>query len=216
MRALYFFLVLLLVSSCDSDQERVSESEVDPANLEKDALNLSLEKGLNQAKEWVNAWPDELNLQKEDFALMRTDSLRDVTMPERNPILQDDPLYDFQYPHPSGDGRIDIYSAKVEARKDTDEAFFNPDSKVVWYRADGMKETLLFMGPAGMLDEGMWLNDTQFVVLGSLQSENGFQPMFWLIDMEKDLLYQFEHSGLTSDYDPVAYLEAKLKNLELR
>jgi hypothetical protein len=110
---------------------------------------------------------------------------------------------------------MDIYSYKVEAQDAIDEPFLNPDSEVVWYREDGMKERLLFMGPSGMFEEGMWLNEEEFLVFGFFQEETGYRPMAWLIDVTDHQLKQFRFSKVSQTYDPQSYINAKIKQVDL-
>ena len=87
---------------------------------------------------------------------------------------------------------MDIYSYKIEAQDELDSPFLNPDSEVVWYKADGMKERLLFMGPS-----------------------EGFRPLVWLIRPYENLVYQFRMKKVTSDYKIESYLNKKIKKVEL-
>jgi hypothetical protein len=110
---------------------------------------------------------------------------------------------------------MDIYSYKVEVSENIEKPFLNPDSEVIWYREDGMKERLLFMGPSGMFEEGMWLNEKEFLVLGYFQDDTGFRPMAWLIDLENHILRQFRLEKTSPDYDPESYINQKIKFVDL-
>ena len=93
---------------------------------------------------------------------------------------------------------MDIYSYKIEAQDELDSPFLNPDSEVVWYKADGMKERLLFMGPSGFFQEA-----------------EGLRPLVWLIRPYENLVYQFRMKKVTSDYKIESYLNKKIKKVEL-
>lgn len=217
----YFLICCLgsfLFSSCDgegsNDSVKKETGAVDAKKLE-DFRNQLNEVLLQEKKGWKDHWSEALgDFSPEYFELFRTDSIDPMTMPERNPVLSDNLLFSYQFPHPEGNGVMDIYSYKIEAHDAVDRPFLNPDSEVAWYRADGMKERLLFMGPSGMFEEGMWLDPSKFLVLGYFQEEAGFRPMAWLIDVESHEMWQFQHEKVAKDYSRDSYLNAKIRKVE--
>lgn len=215
----HFFAPLLLTIfffSCGNSSQEDETSKPLEELADGKKLAAQMQQILAAHPDWSSGWGAGLNLGAEGFDLVRLDSIQDLTMPERNPILPDDPLYPYQFSHPEGNGRMDLYSSKVEARKDEDTAFLNPDSKAVWYREDGMKETLVFMGPSGLLEDGQWVSAQEFMIMGYFQEENGFRPMIWWVDLEKDLLYQYAYEKAAKEYDGTAYLKKKLAQVQIR
>lgn len=209
---------LIFFSACESSDSSKSEDSLD---LTSDAGSLEIMKnkinlGLAQNSAWQNHWVSSLgSFDSSDFELVLTDSIDPMEMPEKNPILAEDPLFPYQLPHPEGNGTLDIYSYKVEAQESLDRPFLNPDSEVIWYRGDGMKERLLFMGPSGMFEEGLWINAAEFMVLGFFQEEEGFRPMIWIINVENHTLSQFKMTKAVKDYQQDSYLDTKLKTVDL-
>lgn len=222
--ALYRLLSLFILSagmltlvSCESTESK-NEDEVLVSTSEEEMTKYIalLDLALAQNSSWFSHWSKKIGaFEGDDFTLILTDSIDPMEMPERNPILVNDPLYPYQLLHPAGNGTMDIYSYKVEASENIDRPFLNPDSEVVWYRANGMKERLLFMGPSGMLEEGMWLNEKEFLVLGYFQDDTGFRPMAWLIDVEDHILRQFRVNNTSPDYVPESYINQKIKLVDL-
>lgn len=217
----YFVAVSVAVCmffACES-KEKGAEEPIGDISVDEEELNRNraqLDLGLAQNKNWHTHWSNDLGMfDASQFELVMTDSIDPMEMPERNPILKGDPLFPYQIPHPTGNGTIDIYSYKIEAQDAIDEAFLNPDSEVVWYKADGMKERLLFMGPSGMFEEGMWLNEQEFLVLGFFQEEAGFRPMAWLINVEDHILKQFRLAKISQTYESQSYINAKIKQVDL-
>lgn len=213
------FFMFSMIWACGSgssvDQEQVSEPTSELTKIE--ALRVQLSQALAQKNSWKSHWTSSLgNFDESDFQFVSTDSIDPMEMPESNPIKEGDPLFPYQFPHPEGNGTIDIYSYKVEAQETLDQPFLNPDSEVVWYRKDGMKERLLFMGPSGMFEDGVWLSPAEFLVFGFFQEEDGFRPMAWVVDVENDLITQFKLQTLTKDYKSESYLNAKLKSVDLK
>lgn len=210
------FLFLIACESSDSSKnETVIEANPDTEKLTEMRNQINL--GLAQKSSWQKHWAEKLgNFDAESFEFVFTDSIDPMEMPEKNPILTGDPLFPYQLPHPEGNGTMDIYSYKVEAQEGLDQPFLNPDSEVIWYRADGMKERLLFMGPSGMFEDGMWLNATEFLVLGFFQEESGFRPMVWIIDLETHRFTQFKMNQIVKEYLQESYLDLKLKSVDLK
>jgi len=214
----YLFAVLVLMVLSCSGKESVEEEKMDtqPSKESMEATFQKLELGLSQKSAWKSHWTSQgINMAMEEFEWVFTDSIDPMEMPEKNPILVGDPLFPYQFAHPEGNGTVDIYSYKIEAQDGLDKPYLNPDSEVIWYRADGMKERLLFMGPSGMFEEGLWLSPSEFLVMGYFQEDEGFRPMLWLIRTDKHLLSQFKLKKVVGEYSPESYLSRRLKGLDL-
>lgn len=216
---LLFGLILsVLIVGCESSDSIKNETQAELApNAEKLGLMRSqIDLGLAQRSAWQGHWSNVVgNFDAMAFELAFTDSIDPMEMPEKNPILSGDPLFTYQLPHPEGNGTMDIYSYKVEAQEGLEQPFLNPDSEVIWYRADGMKERLLFMGPSGMFEDGLWLNSSEFMVMGYFQEEEGFRPMVWIIDVVNHQFSQFKMTQVAKSYEPQSYLDNKLKFVDL-
>jgi len=216
-----FLLVILVLSigigcnSNSSDEADVNVSLKADGEVELGMMT-QLDLVLNQKKDWYKHWSNVIgSFDASNFKMVLTDSIDSQEMPEKNPILENDPLFPYQFVHPASNGTIDIYSYKIEAQDAIDTPFLNPDSEVIWYRADGMKERLLFMGPSGMFEEGKWISENEFVVLGYFQEESGFRPMAWFIDVNKYRIWQFNLSTTVTFYDQNSYLNQKIKQVVL-
>lgn len=209
------FIFLLACESSESTKTEIS-NELSPDAGKLEVLQNQINLGLAQKSSWQKHWATQVGgFDAADFELVLTDSIDPMEMPEKNPIRPEDPLFPYQFPHPEEKGTIDIYSYKVEAQKSLDQPYLNPDSEVIWYRPDGMKERLLFMGPSGMFEEGMWLNASEFMVLGFFQEEDGFRPLIWIINIETHVFSQFKMNQVVKDYQQESYLDSKLKTVEL-
>lgn len=208
--------VVILISCESTESKNESEEVVSTSEEEMTKYLANLDLALAQNSSWFSHWSTKVGpFEGTDFTLILTDSIDPMEMPEKNPILIEDPLFPYQFLHPTGNGTIDIYSYKVEVSENIDQPFLNPDSEVIWYREDGMKERLLFMGPSGMFEEGMWLNEKEFLVLGYFQDDSGFRPMVWLIDLENHILRQFRLDKTSQDYVPESFINQKIKLVDL-
>ena len=213
----YLCVVLAVTVLSCTRKEAAQEEQVvtQPTEESMEATFQKMELGLNQKSAWKSHWSALTGeLMITDFEWVFTDSIDPMEMPEKNPILANDPLFPYQFVHPEGNGTLDIYSYKVEAQ-DGGSPYLNPDSEVVWYRADGMKERLLFMGPSGMFEDGLWLSPSEFLVMGYFQEDEGYRPMLWLIRTDTHLLSQFKFKKVVSEYTAESYLDRKLKAVDL-
>ena len=211
-------IAFLSVFACENKKNQtlddVSSISVDEEELVRNRAQIDV--ALAQNSNWHKHWSAEIGIfDASQFELMMTDSIDPMEMPEKNPILKGDPLKPYQFPHPAGNGAMDIYSYKVEAQEGLETPFLNPDAEVVWYKQDGMKERLLFMGPSGMFEDGMWLNEQEFLVLGYFQGANGFRPMAWLINVDSHVLKQFQLDKASEAYIPQSYINSKIKQVDL-
>jgi hypothetical protein len=220
-KKLYYLLVLMgfiFTVACESSDSSKSEisNELSPSAEKLEVMQNQINLGLAQQSSWQKHWSAQLgSFDAGDFELAMTDTIDPMEMPEKNPILPEDPLYPYQLPHPEGNGTIDIYSYKVEAQESLERPYLNPDSEVIWYRSDGMKERLLFIGPSGSFEEGMWLSSVEFLVFGFFQEEEGFRPIIWLLDLENHTFSQFKMNQVVKDYQQESYLNLKLKTVDL-
>ncbi|MEB2777158.1 hypothetical protein SYJ56_17720 [Algoriphagus sp. D3-2-R+10] len=211
-------IAFMSLLACDSKDQQANERIENISDIEEEITRnrALIDLALAQNKNWYSHWSTDLGLfDASQFELVMTDSIDPMEMPEKNPILKGDPLYPYQFPHPTGNGTIDIYSYKIEAQETIDYPFLNPDSEVVWYKEDGMKERLLFMGPSGMFEDGMWLNEREFLVFGFFQEESGYRPMAWLINVENHMLRQFQFDKVSPSYESQSYINKKIKQIDL-
>lgn len=203
------FAVFLV--ACESSDTRKEGIEID-SEEEKIRVAASLESALSHHPDWKLHWVSRIgDFKSTDFKQILTDSILPMEMPEKNPIQNTDPLFPYQFVHPKGLGTMDIYSHKIEIPENLDDPYYNPDSEVIWYRADGMKERLLFMGPSGLFEEGVWINENEFFVFGFFQDEVGFRPMIWILDIQNHVVKQFQLTKTVPEYDLDSYLNQKIK-----
>lgn len=208
---------MLAFISCESSESKNENEALESTSEEEMTKYIAqLDLALAQNSSWFSHWSAKVGaFEGADFTLFLTDSIDPMEMPERNPILTNDPLFPYQLLHPTGNGTMDIYSYKIEVSENIEKPFLNPDSEVIWYREDGMKERLLFMGPSGMFEEGIWLNEKEFLVLGYFQDDTGFRPMAWLIDVENHIFHQFRLEKIAPEYDSESYVNQKIKLVDL-
>ncbi|WP_026951500.1 hypothetical protein [Algoriphagus mannitolivorans] len=213
-----FLLMVLSVWACGSNE---SEKETNLSDGESYSKEISyyqnlIEIGLSKNQAWAKHWGSSVgSFSSSNFQLVFTDSINPMEMPEANPILPSDPLFPYQFPHPEGKGTVDIYLYKVEAQEGLEQPFLNPDSEVIWFKEDGMRERLLFMGPSGMFEDGMWVNAQEFLVLGYFHEDEGYTPMAWIIDVENHIFRQFRLDKVSENYQADSYLDQKLKSVKL-
>ena len=210
-------LLGMILFSCTGREtaQEAESSAVKSWEAEIPRIKNQINVALAQKKSWLQHWGAVVGqFDAEDFELFHADSIGYDEMPEQNPILPNDPLFPYQFPHPEDKGTMDIYSYKVKAHENLEKPFLNPDSEVIWYKNDGMKERLLFMGPSGMFEDGMWVSSSEFLVMGYFEEEIGYRPMVWMIDVGNRRFFQFQLTHTSKEYEIDSYLAQKLKNIK--
>lgn len=91
-----------------------------------------------------------------------------------------------------------------------DQQYYNPDSEVIWYREEGMCVYLLFMEPSSLFEDGIWINENEFLVFGFFEFESGFKPMVWILKIKKQFMKQFQFQKSSTDYDSYSYINKKI------
>ncbi|AFL85921.1 hypothetical protein Belba_3419 [Belliella baltica DSM 15883] len=211
-----FLLVFILVyfGACTSEkssEENISETNsISAAEEEKQLLEIGIQQLSSWSSHWKSNAPD-FNLQ--GFVYSRTDSLEQIQRPEEIHIGSESPFFPFLKKHPEGDGVVDIYSYKV-VFPETGEPYFNPDAEVTYYKSDGMRERLLFMGPSGVFEDAVWLSSEALLVVGHFESENGVSPKVWIIYPKSGVVSQYDNPLHTKSYIRESFLIKRFSSLE--
>ncbi|WP_228779996.1 bifunctional isocitrate dehydrogenase kinase/phosphatase [Aquiflexum lacus] len=205
---------LALLGSCTFEKEKkeeiVLETEV---SLEEEHRQL-LAIGLQQIPRWGSFWKKiDAGFDPTAFRMSREISYESLEWPEENYIQPGSPFYQYLIPHPEGDGVVDIYSYKVVIPEE-DKVSFNPDSEVIYFKSNGMRERLLFMGPSGGFEEAVWISPELLMVSGFFEDEVGTTPKIWLINPEEQVYFEYIHPFHTTQYQKTKYLEEKLDNID--
>lgn len=205
---------LALLSGCTFEKERkddiIVESEI---TLEEEHRQL-LSIGLQQIPTWGNFWKKiDPVFDPSGFKMSKEISYESLEWPEENHIQAGSPFYKYLIPHPEGEGVVDIYSYKVVIPEE-DKVSFNPDSEVIYFKSNGMRERLLFMGPSGGFEEAVWISPELLMVTGFFEDEEGTTPKIWLINPEDQIYYEYIHPYHTTQYPKTKYLVEKLDNID--
>lgn len=199
--------------SCSSDKETKENAEEKEMSLEEEEYQL-LEIGVQQLQPWASHWRRvENGFSTSEFVLDKKLSFDQLEWPEENYIDEDSPFYPYLLPNPEGEGVVDIYSYKI-VFPEQGGPFLNPDSEVIYFRNDGMRERLLFMGPSGGFEDAVWVTPNYLLVSGFFEEEEGVTPKLWLIDVENSILLSFKHPLRTTKYVKDGFLKEKLKQVD--
>lgn len=205
------FIISLLVA-CSGKVEEEKAAENGSADVEVSAS--LFEKGFQKLTPWTSYWAS-LGMSKGQSAFNLTSTLKiePLERPEVNPIKKGEhPLASFQFHHPTNEGTVDIYHYKIHIGDGLDVSF-EPDAEVIFYRKNGMRERLLFMGPSGLFEDAVWIDNLHLMVVGYFENETGFSPMVWLINMETGSYQSFETEFVTTNIDRYGYLKNRLSAL---
>jgi len=207
-------LSLVLIGGCTFQKEKSEEIISEKSISQEEEFTQLLSSGLQQISQWGTAWKKvdpRFDLTK--FSMSREVTYESLEWPEENFIQPGNPFYEFLIPHPEGGGVVDIYSYKVVIPEEGGVSF-NPDSEVIFFKSNGMRERLLFMGPSGGFEEAVWVSPEYLMVTGFFEDEEGVTPKVWLIDPEQQVYYIFNHPFHTTQYPKTKYLKDKLDNID--
>ena len=209
--ARFICIFSLIILSCSSEK-KMKEETTTPEPAEPTEIQL-LETGINKLKNWAEFWESKgADLNVKNFHPKQEHEYEVIEWPEENVLSEENPLKTYQIPNPGSKGILDIYSYKLVV-DDKNQVDFNPDSEVVYYKNNGMRERLLFIGPSGIFEDAVWISDEQLMVSGHLQKEDGYVPIVWLVYPHLHQYTIFESIFSTKDYSPDEYLREKLENL---
>lgn len=185
--SLFFLPFFVLLLGCSSEKTK-EESIAEGAKDQDEEVKVWLESSLQQMSSWTGYWKDlDPAFRPQDFSFERSEPFDELEWPEENYIVEDSPFYPYLITHPEGEGYVDIYSYKVFVPAQGSPGF-QPDSEVIYFKENGLRERLLFIGPSGGFDEALWINSDLLIVAGYFEEEAGFTPKIWIIDTEQKLL----------------------------
>jgi|SRR5690606_3295517 hypothetical protein len=207
-----FLIGLPIGFSCTSETKTAETVATVSSPMEPTDKQL-LEIGIQKLDQWASYWKKK-GADVQAFELEQEYVYEPLEWPGENVFLEDSPLKNYQIPHPAAEGVVDIYSYKLVLNEDG-ELNFNPDSEVVYYRSDGMRERLLFIGPSGVFEDAVWVTEDHLLVSGHIQKEDGFVPVVWLINPEAHKYAVYESNFYTQDHSSESYLIEKLKSLDI-
>lgn len=209
----FLALFVCLIASCSSDSEKKEGLDENESNLVEEEIQL-LEIGIQQLQSWIAHWKsEESRFNPSDFTLDKKITFDQLEWPEENYINEDSPFYPYLIPNPEGHGVVDIYSYKV-VYPEQGGPFLNPDSEVIYFKNDGMRERLLFIGPSGGFEDAVWVTPDHLLVSGFFEEEEGITPKLWLIDVENSRHLIFKHPLTTTKYSKDGFLKEKLKKID--
>lgn len=194
-----------------------NSSETDQTTSDRDGRDgVLLEAGTEKLATWVNHWSNVgLTGAADAFKKTQTHAIDVLERPEVNPLPESEsPLADLQLDNPEGKGVVDIYDYKVNINADG-QFMYEPDAEVIYYKDNGMRERLLFIGPSGLFEEAAWIDASTLVVGGYFEGEKGFSPIIWVVSMDKGTYDVYETSFVAKEYARHAYIEKKLSGLDL-
>jgi hypothetical protein len=211
---LTFVLWVILFAGCTNDSKKNEEVNAQTTTTEEEWRQL-FDTGMQLLKPWERHWSSQFSsFQPSQFVLDKTEVLEELEWPEENFIIEGNPFFSYLVPHPEGEGIVDIYSYKVTIPAEGKPGF-NPDSEVIYFKSNGMRQRLLFMGPSGGFEEAAWISSDLLMVAGWFEDEAGVTPMIWMIEPKENRYKTFIHPFHTKQYPKEAYLRNKLTSIDL-
>ncbi|KEO72519.1 bifunctional isocitrate dehydrogenase kinase/phosphatase [Anditalea andensis] len=201
---------LYLLSACGADPEAGTVEEVTDNSPSQMQI---MQMGIQKLPQWIDHWEMQgREFTKTGFEIEQEVQYEPLELPEENSMGSGYPLKKYQILHPEDRGVIDIYDYKVEIDS-AGKVDLNPDGEVSYFRSNGMKERLLFIGPAGVFEDAVWITGEHLLVAGHFQDDEKFTPKLWLVIPDKNVYIQYKNPFETSEYKPESYLRKKMTNL---
>lgn len=211
-----FVFTLIFFGACtsekSSDENIVETHSLSAAEEEKQLLEVGIQQLSSWSSHWKSIAPD---FDVRSFVYSRTDSLEQIERPEELHIGIESPFYPFLKNHPDGGGVVDIYSYKVVFPEEG-TPYFNPDAEVTYFKSDGMRERLLFMGPSGVFEDAVWLTSEALLVVGHFENEEGISPKAWIIYPETAKVSQYDNPLHSKTYTRESFLTKRFSSLKKR
>ena len=211
--ALLVFLAICIWAISCGPQKTTEETLSTLAEEDQIEQREMVKKAVEALSSWTGFWRQlDSSFSPEDFFFDRTEVFEELEWPEENPFGEESPFYPYLLAHPEGEGVVDIYSYKVFVPAEGKPGF-QPDSEVIYFKNNGLRERLLFIGPSGGFDEALWLSPEHLLVAGYFEEERGFSPKIWLINTEEKQYAIFSHPFSTTNFQRNGYLIQKLQNI---
>jgi len=209
----YFSMIMIglcILSACGTEPE-VEETAEEPSDTPSHMQIMQM--GVQKMPQWIDHWEMQgRDFSKTEFSMEQEFQYEVMELPEENSMETGYPLKKFQIVHPEEKGVVDIYDYKIEIDPQG-KVGLNPDGEVSYYRSNGMKERLLFMGPAGVFEDAVWITGEHLLVAGHFQEDETYTPKLWLIIPEKNKYIQYENPFTTTEYKTESYLRKKLTTI---
>ncbi|UJP63942.1 bifunctional isocitrate dehydrogenase kinase/phosphatase [Mongoliitalea daihaiensis] len=211
---LTIFLLSAFAMSCSTDTKQ-GEVAIDEVLIIDEELEQLFQTGIQLLSPWESFWNNQFSeFQVTQFTLDKTEYFEELEWPEENFITPGNPFHPYLIPHPEGDGIVDIYSYKVTIPAEGKPGL-NPDSEVIYFKSNGMRKRLLFIGPSGGFEEAAWISTDVLMVAGWFEDEAGVSPVIWMIEPEQNRYKVFTHPFHSNQYPKDAYLKRKLTKIDL-
>jgi hypothetical protein len=215
-RLLIFFMAATIFLSCNSEKKEIeNEKEIITIPQDQEAVQL-IQSGLQLIPDWIDYWKQaETDFSVSDFVMGKSEVYEQLEWPEENFIDEQHLLFSHLIRHPEEKGVVDIYSYKI-VYPEENKPFFNPDSEVIFFKNNGMRERLLFIGPSGTFDEARWVSPDHLMIAGRFESADGLvSPKIWLIEISGNRYFEFDHPVASQKVTKHGYLKQKFKHIDL-
>ncbi|WP_226389371.1 hypothetical protein [Penaeicola halotolerans] len=199
---------IIILSACEA---KTPEETVEDLSTNS-AINLRV------MPEWEGFWNQQLGeFSIDQFELIRTDSLDILEWPHY-PAKEEMLASTFVY-SPDSSRYIDFLSYRYAQEVENGQPAFlttQPDAEVALVDlASNMRQRLLFMGPSGAFETVTWLSNDTFLVGGYFEHEEGFTPIIYHIDLQKQEMQYYEYASAFEKPEQT-FLTQKLKDFPIR
>ncbi|CAN5439112.1 hypothetical protein BH23BAC1_BH23BAC1_15740 [soil metagenome] len=199
-----------IISSCDNKPTLSNDQPEEITHPEKKAISVE-EALLSDLSAWTEHWAyfvSDFSIEK--FEKGEENELQDLSS-DLIPEMKPGPVFQEKMIVSPGKSRyIDLYSYKMIIFSKEGELIgsINPDAEaVIIDPRQEIRNRILFMGPAGGIEDATWLSDEEILISGFSVDESGHSsPMLWHINLNNKTMNAFYYP-VSTDYNSKAYLQ---------
>ncbi len=214
-----FFLLYLVLSCSGKKSDNQDGTASDSLQMGEEQLLLKDQLPVDVLTTSFDDWSEHWKGVLPDFSIAQMESIYAGELPNIPVPIGEMEVTDYHRKHfeysPDNKRHVDLYSYKVilQQRSEGLQLDFNTDSQALLYEDDEQDaRRLLFMGPAGGIEDAFWLNNDELFIsgFGELDKEMLMAPIIWHFKLAADSVYSYQFPN-GADYAPESYIIKQFK-----
>ena len=223
---LHIAIIMILVSCSNKNEQKGNDIETNPKTeiIEKTVIKIdtaNIDKYSIEMKAWL-AYYEKYSLKLKNFDFIRQNNLPNIFATADTFELNNDIYKPFYKYSPDSSKILDLVSYNLSIEK-------NEKNELISYGSDVDSEVsikdlknkiwkrILFVGPFYIIEDGFWINDNQFLIIGEFNDndQKKYKPSIWFVDLKANIIQTFEYRNYVDNMN-CNYLEnVKYKDIKM-